>query len=57
MTLLQMAFQQPDRICSMTLVSAAPYFPESSRNIMKQATLESHTKKNGKQCQDTYLWR
>lgn len=44
MTLLHMAFQQPDKISSMALVSAAPYFPKSTRDFMKQVTVESHTK-------------
>lgn len=44
MTLLHMAHQQPDKISSMTMVSAAPYFPPSTREFMKQVTVESHTK-------------
>lgn len=43
MTLLHMAYQQPDRIRSMAIVSAAPYFPQSTRDFMKQVTVESHT--------------
>ncbi|MFI4955704.1 MAG: alpha/beta fold hydrolase [Gammaproteobacteria bacterium] len=34
-TLLQMAFIRPDLIQSMVLVSAAPYFPENAKLIMK----------------------
>lgn len=44
LTLLHMAFQKPDKIKSMALISAAPYFPQSTRNLMKQVTVESHTK-------------
>lgn len=43
LTLLHMAFQQSDKIKSMALISAAPYFPQSTRDIMKQVTVESHT--------------
>lgn len=43
MTLLHMAYQQPDRIKSMALISAAPYFPQSTRDIMKLTTIENHT--------------
>jgi len=35
-TLLQMAFQQPDKIKSMCIVSAAPYFSQHTRDVMKQ---------------------
>jgi len=34
--LLHMAHQQPDKIISMCIVSAAPYFPDQSREVMKQ---------------------
>ncbi len=42
-TLLHMAARQPDRIDSMVLVSAAPYFPEPARAIMSQMTEENRT--------------
>lgn len=41
--LLHMAYQQPDKIKSMTLVSAAPYFPQQTRNVMKQFALQVKT--------------
>lgn len=44
LTLLHMAFQQPDKIKAMALISAAPYFPQSTRDFMRQVTLESHLK-------------
>lgn len=34
--LLHVAYQQPEKIKSMTIVSAAPYFPQQTRNVMKQ---------------------
>lgn len=42
-TLLHMAARQPDRINSMVLVSATPYFPEQARAIMRQMTEENRT--------------
>lgn len=42
-TLLHMATQQPGRIEAMTLVSAAPYFPEQARAIMGQMISDNHT--------------
>jgi pimeloyl-ACP methyl ester carboxylesterase len=41
--LLHMATQQPTRVDAMVLVSAAPYFPEQARAIMRQLTVESRT--------------
>src|SRR5438045_3564119 len=35
-TLLHMATRQPARVEAMVLVSAAPYFPEQARAIMRQ---------------------
>jgi pimeloyl-ACP methyl ester carboxylesterase len=40
-TLLHMATQQPNRIEDLVLVSAAPYFPEQARTIMRQMTIEN----------------
>ncbi len=42
-TLRHMATQQPDRVAAMVLVSAAPYFPEQARAIMRQFTVDSLT--------------
>lgn len=35
-TLLHMATLEPERIRAMVLVSAAPYFPEPARAVMRQ---------------------
>src|SRR6476620_11778367 len=42
-TLLHMATQQSTRIEAMVLVSAAPYFPEQARVIMRQASMMIHS--------------
>lgn len=42
-TLLHMATQQPDRIEAMVLVSATPYFPEATREIMRTIGSASHS--------------
>jgi pimeloyl-ACP methyl ester carboxylesterase len=42
-TLLHMATQQPARVDAMVLVSAAHYFPEQARTIMRQMTVETRT--------------
>jgi pimeloyl-ACP methyl ester carboxylesterase len=42
-TLLHVTTRQPTRIEGMVLVSAAPYFPERARAIMRQVTVESRT--------------
>jgi pimeloyl-ACP methyl ester carboxylesterase len=42
-TLLHVATQQPERVAAMILVSAAPYFPEQARVIMRQIAAESHS--------------
>jgi pimeloyl-ACP methyl ester carboxylesterase len=42
-TLLHMATQQPSRVEAMVLISAAPYFPEQARAIMRQMTPESRS--------------
>jgi pimeloyl-ACP methyl ester carboxylesterase len=46
--LLHMATQQPDRIQTMALVSATPYFPETAREIMRQFTIESKEERDWK---------
>lgn len=45
-TLLQMAYQQPEKLKSMIIVSATPYFPMQAREIMKQFTIESRQKED-----------
>ena len=42
-TLLHMATQQPNRIEAMVLVSAAPYFPEQARIIMRETNPDNRT--------------
>lgn len=42
--LLQMAFQAPERISSMAIVSAAPYFPQETCAIMHQVNPETKSK-------------
>jgi pimeloyl-ACP methyl ester carboxylesterase len=41
-TLLHVATQQPARVESMVLVSAAPYFPEATRALMRAAATTIH---------------
>lgn len=41
--LLHMAYEQPERIKSMAIVSAAPYFPQSTRELMQLVTVENRT--------------
>lgn len=48
-TLLHMAAQQPNRISSMVLVSATPYFPQQARDIMGAMALEKKTKEEWEQ--------
>lgn len=38
-----MAYQKPGKIKSMAIVSAAPYFPRETREIMKQFTVAGKT--------------
>jgi len=52
-TLLHMATQQPRRIEAMVLVSAAPYFPEQARAIMRQFSSE---KKSEAEWQQMRQW-
>jgi pimeloyl-ACP methyl ester carboxylesterase len=40
-TLLHMATQQPDRMDTMVLVSATPYFPAPARSAMAQLTVDT----------------
>ncbi|WP_437591225.1 alpha/beta fold hydrolase [Sorangium sp. So ce1000] len=41
--LLHLATQQPERVASMVLVSATPYFPEQARAIMRQVSDEGRS--------------
>jgi pimeloyl-ACP methyl ester carboxylesterase len=41
MTLLHMATSQPKRIGSMVLISAASYFPDQARTIMRRASFST----------------
>src|SRR5258705_1712014 len=52
-TVLHMATQQPRRIEAMVLVSAAPYFPEQARAIMRQFSSE---KKSEAEWQQMRQW-
>jgi pimeloyl-ACP methyl ester carboxylesterase len=42
-TLLHVATLQPERVAAMVLVSAAPYFPEATRDLMRAAAAQVHT--------------
>jgi pimeloyl-ACP methyl ester carboxylesterase len=42
-TLLHIATQQPARVEALVLVSAAPYFPEQARAIMRQVSPDNRT--------------
>ena len=44
-TLLHIATQQPARVEAMVLVSAAPYFPEATRSLMRAAATATHSEK------------
>jgi pimeloyl-ACP methyl ester carboxylesterase len=44
-TLLHLATQHRDRVEAMVLVSAAPYFPETTRDLMRTAAVAAHTEK------------
>ncbi len=65
-TLLHMATQQSTRIEAMVLVSAAPYFPEQARVLMRQASGMTHTEAEWRQMREWHkggdeqilaLWR
>jgi len=65
-TLLHMATQQIARIEAMVLVSAAPYFPEQTRALMRQASVMTHTEAEWRQMREWHkggdeqilaLWR
>lgn len=42
-TLLQMVNLKPDIISAMSLVSAAPYFPQKTKELMRQFTVETRS--------------
>jgi len=42
-TLLHMATRKPERVAAMILVSAAPYFPEQARALMRAMASAEHT--------------
>jgi pimeloyl-ACP methyl ester carboxylesterase len=42
-TLLHLATEQPGRVQAMVLVSGAPYFPEATRALMREAAAATHT--------------
>jgi pimeloyl-ACP methyl ester carboxylesterase len=44
-TLLHIATRQPERAEAMVLVSAAPYFPEETRSLMRAAAAATHTER------------
>ena len=44
-TLLHVATKRPEQIDAMVLVSATPYFPDSARQLMADATPESYDEK------------
>ena len=65
-TLLHVATEQPARVESMVLVSAAPYFPEQARELMKQLKTDNHTEAEWRQMREWHkhgdeqiraLWR
>lgn len=51
-TLLHMATQQPAQVEAMVLVSAAPYFPEQARAIMRQVGISEHTEAEWRQMRE-----
>lgn len=42
-TLLQMGYNHPEKIKSMSIVSAVPYFPQQTRDMMKQFSMQHKT--------------
>lgn len=65
-TLLHMATEQTARVEAMVLVSAAPYFPEQARAIMRQLNTADHTEAEWRQMREWHkhgdeqiraLWR
>jgi pimeloyl-ACP methyl ester carboxylesterase len=51
-TLLHLATQQPARVEAMVLLSAAPYFPEQARAIMRQSRPDNQQKQSGDKCEN-----
>jgi pimeloyl-ACP methyl ester carboxylesterase len=65
-TLLHMATSERERVEAMVLVSAAPYFPEQARSIMRQVSSAEHTEAEWRQMREWHkhgdeqiraLWR
>jgi pimeloyl-ACP methyl ester carboxylesterase len=65
-TLLHMATAQPARVKAMVLVSAAPYFPEQARALMRQFSQAEHSEAEWRQMREWHkhgdeqiraLWR
>jgi pimeloyl-ACP methyl ester carboxylesterase len=54
-TLLHMATQQPDRVEAMVLVSATPYFPESTRLIMRTVASAAHSEAEWAQMREWHV--
>ncbi len=54
-TLLHMATQQPGRVEAMVLVSAAPYFPEQARAIMREASAADHGEAEWRQMREWHV--
>jgi len=53
--LLHMAYQQPAKIKSMTIVSAAPYFPQQTRDVMQQFSLQEKTEEDWERMRSIHL--
>jgi pimeloyl-ACP methyl ester carboxylesterase len=51
-TLLHMATGRPQQVEAMVLVSAAPYFPEQARAIMRQVSSADHTEAEWRQMRE-----
>src|SRR5438477_1178878 len=51
-TLLHMATQQPARVEAVVLVSAAPYFPEQARVLMREFSAAEHTEAEWRQMRE-----
>lgn len=53
--LLHMAIQQPNKIQTMALVSATPYYPKEARKLMQQFTVESQTSDDWQAMREIHL--
>jgi pimeloyl-ACP methyl ester carboxylesterase len=54
-TLLHVATRDPERLESMVLVSAAPYFPEQAREIMRTVSEEGHSEEEWNQMRKWHI--